>query len=220
MTRLPLRALMTHMIAVNCRTAFHLAIADRPCRLPTALPSRCHPFGSLSGGLIIMLGMPNAAALPHQSHRQPWYRRARGSARQACQPRPVCAPTSRPLPSATPKLQASSREDWRGMTQLTVAVGPDGAWHCPVPECTRSYMSYGAVQTHHKRAHTDGKPYSCKFGCDARFVYEDELAEHIKTHPVTPDWPFVCGCGRRYKKYSSLYCHVKASAMSQCKAVH
>ncbi|EJD37528.1 hypothetical protein AURDEDRAFT_116764 [Auricularia subglabra TFB-10046 SS5] len=220
MARLPLRALMTHMITVNCRTAFHLAIAVRPAVLASDRPTvTLPPFRELVRGIDHHAGNAQRRGPPPPVP-PPTVAPSRPRQRTTSLPAPPPAPATRAPPAGAPKLQASSREDWRGMTQLTVAVGPDGAWHCPVPECTRSYMSYGAVQTHHKRAHTDGKPYSCKFGCDARFAYEDELAEHIKTHPVTPDWPFVCGCGRRYKKYSSLYCHVKASAMSQCKAVH
>ncbi|EJD35653.1 hypothetical protein AURDEDRAFT_175300 [Auricularia subglabra TFB-10046 SS5] len=115
---------------------------------------------------------------------------SRPQQRTTSPPAPPSAPAGGAAPIATSSLQVS-REDWRGMTQLSVSKGPDGKWHCPALGCTHSYTIHGNLQTHYKRNHTGGKPYNCKFGCEARFASEDELAEHIKIHPATPDWPFT-----------------------------
>ncbi|EJD35628.1 hypothetical protein AURDEDRAFT_140279 [Auricularia subglabra TFB-10046 SS5] len=157
-------------------------------------------------------GSPPPVPPPTAAPSPPWQR-------TTSLPAPPPAPVGGATPAATLSLQTSSREDWRGMTQLTVSKGPDGRWHCPTPECIHSYTIYANLQTHYKKNHTAGKPYNCKFGCDARFANEDELAEHIKIHPVTSDWPFVCGCGRRYKKRGTFYTHRKTSTRAECKAV-
>lgn len=82
----------------------------------------------------------------------------------------------------------------------------ESRFFCQYPECSKSYASRTALESHIRVNHTKEKPFKCEQGCDKTFPTAFARVQHHRTHTQTK--MYTCPeCGSSYPTFSQIYQH-------------